>query len=576
MKILTTRQRRQMVLLGIMMLIGGVMESLSVSLMLPLVNAITDISGWQETWYARIVCNAFHITEQRAYINALILMMIAAFLLKNIYLYFEYYIQTGFVARGRFNIQRQLMLGYLNKPYAYYLTASSGEIVRVITSDTSQVFSLFLNVLEFYTESFVCVMLGITIAVISPSIALLLSAVLLVEITVIARVIKPVAKRIGRRFRGHLSKANQWILQSVNGIKSVKVSGTEEFFYRNYNLHANEAIDANRKNETLRKIPRMVIESVTVTAVLSLVLAMSLYGADLMLIVPPLSAFVLAAVRLLPSMNRISIDLNAIPFNEGALDEVLKAQEQEKSQEMNEAQPIQSARRAEGRPITFRENLRLVNLTFSYENSAEKVLDCAELEIRPGQSVGIMGPSGAGKTTTMDIMLGLLKPVSGGVYVDGVNIEENMAGWLDKVAYIPQQIFLMDDTILANVVFGDPRPGTDDEAVWEALREAQMESFVRSLPEGLHTRVGEQGIRLSGGQRQRIGIARALYRNPEIMFFDEATSALDSETESAIMESINSLRGHKTLIIVAHRLTTLDHCDIIYRVENGKIMPNTL
>ncbi|MCF0127423.1 MAG: ABC transporter ATP-binding protein, partial [Pseudobutyrivibrio sp.] len=226
---------------------------------------------------------------------------------------------------------------------------------------------------------------------------------------------------------------------------------------------------------------------------------------------------------------------------------------------------------AEENQIRPKSSVELSNITYAYPGSPVNVLEDANMEIPIGKSVGIVGTSGAGKTTAVDVMLGLLKPSKGVVLSDGKDIQSDYPGWLQCVAYIPQTIFLTDDSIRANVAFGIKKEDIDEDALWRALDQAQLGDFVRSLPDGLDNQVGERGVRLSGGQRQRIGVARALYKNPEILVFDEATSALDNETESAIMESINALHGEKTLIIIAHRLTTIEGCDMVYRVGDGKI-----
>lgn len=298
-------------------------------------------------------------------------------------------------------------------------------------------------------------------------------------------------------------------------------------------------------------------------------------GMDVASLVPQLSAFMVAAVRLLPSVNRITGYMNGIPFQEGGLDNVIHtlntedlsykhSVELDKMDNEEKEQIIQN--------MSFKDRIQFKDISFSYDDNSSKIFDHANFEILKGQSIGLVGTSGAGKTTAVDIILGLLKPTSGQVLVDNVNIEENLPGWLFSLAYIPQSIFLMDDTIGANVAFGTESNERTEEQIWKALREAQMEDFVRSLPEGIDTIVGEQGIRLSGGQRQRIGIARALYNEPDILFFDEATSALDNETEAAIMESINYLKGKRTLVIIAHRLTTIENCDVVFRVADGKVM----
>lgn len=220
--------------------------------------------------------------------------------------------------------------------------------------------------------------------------------------------------------------------------------------------------------------------------------------------------------------------------------------------------------------LPVKKSIELRDITYHYPNSEPLIFDHANMEIPVGAAVGIVGTSGAGKTTVVDILLGLLEIQTGGVYADGVNIKENYRSWLKNVGYIPQMIFMLDDTIRKNVAFGIAEEEIDEDRLWEVLREAQLDEFVKSLPEGVDTSIGERGIRISGGQRQRIGIARALYYDPEVLILDEATSALDNDTEAAIMDSINSLHGRKTLIIIAHRLQTIEKCDMVYRVENGK------
>ena len=286
---------------------------------------------------------------------------------------------------------------------------------------------------------------------------------------------------------------------------------------------------------------------------------------------PQLSAFAMAAVRLMPSVNRMSASLNSMSYQEPALDKMLEhlaVAEKWKSQQ--KASDVASSRMA-GK-ITLDQSAELSDITYSYPNTATPVLLHANMEIPVGKSIGVVGASGSGKTTAVDILLGLLELQNGSVLSDGANIQADYKGWLGHIGYIPQMIYMLDDTIRANVAFGVPEKAIDEDQVWRALEEAQLKDFVQSLPNGLDTTIGERGVRLSGGQRQRIGIARALYPDPELLIFDEATSALDNETEAAIMESINALHGRKTMVIIAHRLTTIKECDMVYRVEDGKII----
>lgn len=564
--ILSSKQRRKIFLIVCMMLLGGILESLSITLILPLVSAMLQGDSWRAKWYVEVLCHIFNYKNQREYVQGILFFLILAFIVKNAYLLYQNYYQNSFIAKSRFQMQKGLIISYTHKPYSYYLGSDSGEILRIVTQDTEQTFVLLSCLLRVYTELVISVVLGITIFFMSPQIAVWTMVLLLSEMLLISKVIKPVMRRMGEKGRSEKGAANKWILQIVHGIKSIKVSQTERFFEQNYESHAKNLVDVERKNATLENLPRLLIESFTVSGVLLIIYVIILSGAELSDILPQLSAFVVASIRLLPSSNRISSSLNMISYLEGALDNIIKIIDKEKQNDSFLQEHIE-----EEKKLSFIQDIRLEDLSFSYGNPCDNVLEHVYMKVKKGQSVGIIGMSGAGKSTCIDIILGLLKPQSGAVLVDGVNIETNLGGWLKNLAYIPQQIFLLNDTIRANVAFGIENECIKDEHVWQALREAQLEDYVKGLPDGLDSRVGEQGIRLSGGQRQRIGIARALYGNAEILFFDEATSALDSETELAIMEAIESLKGKTTMIIIAHRLTTIENCEVVYRVEDKKI-----
>lgn len=565
--ILNKSQKEQLIWIGFLMLVGGIVESISVSLVLPLIQAVMNDNTWNEPWYTQIICRLFGVETQRNYVVLMLIILIIIFIIKDLFLLLEYYIQFSYICKTRFDVQKNLMNSYLHRPYEFFLNANSGEIYRVIAGDTIQTFALLSHIISFYTEIIVAIALGVTIIVISPQIGIGMIVILGAEVIIIAKIVKPILKKLGDKQRGESAKTNKWILQSIHGIKSIKVSNTESFFEQKYAQHAKQMVEADRKNLTIQNLPKLIIEAFTVAAVLCLILVMVLLGGDLKEIVPQLSAFVVAAIRLLPSINRLSNAVNQVPFVEGALDNVINALSNN-----NEGADAGYSVKCQGvSELNFEKNVLFDSISFRYPESEKNILSQCTFEIRYGDSVGIVGPSGAGKTTAIDLILGLLKPNQGAIRVDGVDIEANMCKWHSKLAYIPQTIFLMDDTIKANVAFGLHRNEIDEEKVWLALKGAQMEEFVKDLPDGLETQVGEQGVRLSGGQRQRIGIARALYNDPEILFFDEATSALDNDTEKAIMESIDSLKGKKTLVIIAHRLTTISNCDKIFRVDNGKV-----
>lgn len=576
-KLLNKQQKMRVVVIGIMMIIGAFLETLGVGLILPLVSAITTPDIIATNKYAKIVCEIFDLHATRTFIIVVIAALIFVYIFKNLYLFIEYYVQYRFICNNRFAVQCKLMNVYLHRPYEFFLNAESGEIVRVVTSDTSNTFALLSTVLSFFTEAVVSIALIITIIAADPFMAFLLAVVLGGMMLLIGKLIKPVLKRAGLKYQQNAGKMNKWLLQSISGIKEVKVAEKEEYFLEQFSKYGKRAIDSEKKNSVLGTVPRLAIEAFGISAMLAVIAILMWKGREVDTMLPQLSAFAMAAVRLMPSVNRMSSALNSMSYQEPALDKMLEhLAVAEKWENEREGECDVEQRKKEtafaGQGITLDRQVKLSDITYAYPNAEHPVLEHANMVIPVGKSVGIVGSSGSGKTTAIDILLGLLVPQAGQVLVDGMDIREDYDGWLSHLGYIPQMIFMLDDTIRANVAFGIPAKEVDDSQVWKALEEAQLKEFVQSLPDGLDTTIGERGVRLSGGQRQRIGIARALYTDPELLIFDEATSALDNETEAAIMESINALHGRKTLVIIAHRLTTIEECDIVYRVENGKIV----
>ena len=565
--ILSRHQKLRIVQLAVLMVIGGLLETCSVSLILPFMDAVMNPEASMEKWYAQLFCRIFGLQIPRTYLTVLAMALAALYVAKNVYLVVEYNVQHRFVYGNMFALQERLLDTFIHRPYEYFLNVSSGDVVRIISTDTREAFELLVELLSLLTELVVSLMLAIAIFVITPVITLCIAALLLVIMLFIFVVLKPVLHRMGICQQESAAGMNKWLLQSIQGIKELKVMRKEQYFEESYNYYGKEYVRALRWKQTLSSVPRFIIEGVCMGAMFIVVAVLIDSGEDLQAIIPMLTAVAMAAIRLLPSVNRVSGGLNRISYSEPMLDKVIE------NMRILEENPAQTDVREQSDLSVpkLQEALNFERITYHYPGAEEPVLSGASMAIRRGESVGIVGPSGAGKTTSVDIILGLLNPQGGRVLVDGVDIKNDLPTWLSQIGYIPQMIFMLDDTIRANVAFGVPERETDDEQVWRALREAALEEFVRSLPEGLDTQIGERGLRLSGGQRQRIGIARALYQNPEVLIFDEATSALDSETESAIMESIHGLHGTKTMIIIAHRLTTIKACDRIFRVEHGQI-----
>lgn len=560
------RQKNRVFLLFFIMLIGAFMEVLGVSLMIPLLTAIMQPDIIETNKYVKLVCRILDIHSYRTFVAVCILALIVVFIVKDFYIILQYYLQYRFVYNNRFVTQRKLLDAYLHRPYEYFLQVESGEILRIVQNDVYNAYSLLSNLLGMAAELIVSVAVLVTVFLISPWMTLMVGVVMGLVVLIIAKVLKPKLRKQGLIYQKNYADTNKWLIQAINGMKEIKVTHKEVFFEKNYNYCGTKQIRAERYNSILQNTPRLVIEMFSVCSMLGVIGVMILSGQEIEALIPALGAFAMAAVKLLPSANRIVSAMNSVSFQEPSLDKLL-----ENLANLGETS-IHEAREAENNDkLTLTKEIVLANITYEYPGSQEKVLEHASMQIPVGKSVGIIGASGAGKTTAVDILLGLLNPQEGQVLSDGIDVRTAYNAWLSHIGYIPQMIFMLDGSIRDNVAFGLEADEQRDEKVWRALEEAQLAEFVRGLPKGLDTEIGERGVRLSGGQRQRIGIARVLYSNPELLIFDEATSALDNETEAAIMESINALRGKKTMIIIAHRLTTIEECDLVYRVEGGKI-----
>lgn len=553
-------QKKKVWILFFITLIGGCFEVLGVSLMVPLVTAIVQPDIITTNRIVKSICEFLSIESHTTFVIVCIIALIMVFIIKNLFLMFEYYIQARFVFNNKFLTQRRLLHSFINKPYEYFLNSSSGDILRIINTDVEQTYGLLMTCLQFVTETMISIMLFITIFIIDPVMTCIIGILLAIVIFFISKVVKPILREKGNEFRVHYAQTYKWLLQSIQGIKEVKIAHKERYFEENYENSGRKQISASKWESVFNSTPKTLIEMGCVCSTLAVIAIMIYCGRPVETLIPALGAFAMAAVKLMPSANRIVNMINSIAYQGPAIDNLLS--------NMNHIDDFEADRIESKHSLNINGEIAIKNIKYAYPNSKGYVLNDADMSIPIGTSVGIVGKSGAGKTTTVDVLLGLLTPEEGQITVDGKDVMSDYADWLSHIGYIPQTIFMLDDTIAANVAFGSE---PDEEKVLHALKEAQLEEFVNELPNGINTKIGERGVRLSGGQRQRIGIARALYNDPEILVFDEATSSLDNETEKAIMESVNSLHGKKTMIIIAHRLQTIENCDIVYRVKDGKI-----
>ncbi len=571
------KQKGQLVILAVLILIGGVFETLGVSMMVPVVSTILvpeSLNNFiaERDWLQAIV-DFLGIHTDKNLSTALLILMIILFVIKNLYLLFLIHRQNTFVARARNDMISRVMREFLNRPYEDYLGADIPTVFRITDSDIPRVFSLILALLSLATELVVSTCLGIVLLFVNWQMTVIMIVVLLIMTIISVKVLKPRLNDIGRKNQETQSRIAKWRIQAIYGLKDVKVLNRQDFFIRNYYESGKVGANIARDYAVLNSVPRLMIETVFMATVLSYILVYILLGGDVSLLIPQLTAFGVAAVRIMPSANRINTYITEIAYNQYSLDFVYE--------NLTESMKTDKAMRAEraaiaGPALHLEDKIELKNITFAYPDAESNIFTDANMVVPKGKSVGIMGPSGAGKSTVVDILLGLLHVKSGEILCDGSNIFSNYDSWLAQIGYIPQSIYLVDESIRDNIAFGVDASKIDDKRIWEVCEEAQLADFIRSLPEGLDTTIGDRGVRLSGGQRQRIGIARALYHNPEILVFDEATSALDNETEAAVMEAINGFHGKKTMVIIAHRLNTIADCDIIYEVKDEKVHETTL
>lgn len=564
--LLSKHQKIRIVELVIMMVIGGLMETLSVSLIIPFMQMVLNSDEMMGNPYIQIAADLFNIQSGRSMIVLMSIVLACVFFVKNIFLLIQLNVQSRFVWNNMFEMQNRLLSGYLSRSYEFFLSIKSGEIIRIIGTDIPAAFALLTSLISMFSELVVSALLIITVFIISPIMTTGIAVLLLILMLVIMKCIRPKLRMAGDNYINATAEMNQWVMEAIQGIKETKIARKEGFFVKKYREIGKINARSRYVSATLVQTPRYLIEAFTMGALLIFVAILVYNGGVIESLIPILSSIAVAAVRLLPSINRIAQSMADVSYGEPAIDKIIDDINEFEKYKKNEEQKTGNKK-----ITTFRENVQLKNIVYSYPKGNDAVLSDAAMEIMKGTSVGIMGTSGAGKTTTVDIMIGLLSPQGGQVTVDGVDIREDINGWFSQLSYIPQSIFILDGSIRENVAFGVEEDVVDDNRVWEVLREAALYDFIKNLPDGLNTQLGERGTRLSGGQRQRIGIARALYTNPSILVFDEATSALDNDTEAAIMESIDYLKGQKTMIIIAHRLSTIENCDIVYSVEKGKI-----
>lgn len=564
--IFNTKQKFQFLLIFILIWVGALLELLGVGAILPLITVVLDPNIIHKNRYCILVADIFHIETAGEFVILISMGLCIVYIVKNIFLIISKNIQLAYSSEMQQSISVRLMDFYLNQNYLYHVSHNVAELQRNVGGDVGRFFATINLAVNLLVECLTSFLLIITLCVIDFMTTIVIVGILLVAVVTFFVIYKKLQVQYGVTVRRTGAEQGKWLLQSFAGIKEIKVMNKESFFLNNYKRALHESNRATKNATLLSAVPKNIMETICICSLLTATSIRIMQGVELEQMVVTLSAFALAAIRMLPSFNRITEYLGKILFNKASVENVFK--------DLKEAERMGTEKKekeADIAKLKLEKEITVQNLEFVYPKTDKKIFDKASISIKKNKSVAFVGSSGAGKTTLADIIIGLLEPKAGKVLVDGKDVFTHLDEWHETIGYIPQMIYLMDDTICANIVFGVSQDEVNERQVWEALERAELAEFVRGLPDGIYTKIGDRGVRLSGGQRQRIGIARALYREPEVLILDEATSALDNETETAVMESIENLHGKTTLIIIAHRLTTIRNCDEVYEVGDGKI-----
>lgn len=566
--VMSKKQKRKAIIVYLCMLLSSALELLGVSSIYPFLQAVLETETLSNEWYFKKILVCFPNITNVALMLIMGILIMTIYICKNLFMLLTAYEQNKFAAEFERENSIVVLNSYLSKTYEFFVNTNSSIILRGINNDVSGVYQILLCGFTILSETLTVVAIGCYLMLSDMFIAICALILALVCFCTIVVGFKRKIKKAGEKTREAIYLSNVYGYQAVNGIKEITVLNRKENFVKKYENAAIMREKASVISGFISACPDRILEGICIAGFMAIVCIRLATESNPSVFIPTLGAFAMGAFRILPSISKISNRINNVIFYKPCLENIycILKEEEESKQEKTELLYTEFNEQQE---ICFKEKLEINNIVWKYQNARDNVLNNLSMTIRKGEAIALIGTSGAGKTTLADIIMGLLQPKVGTVEMDGINIFSIPQTWSKIIGYVPQSVFLIDDTVRNNIAFGLEKDSISDYQIWDALEQAQLKEFIETLPDGLDTIVGERGVKFSGGQRQRIAIARALYENPDILVLDEATSALDSETEDAVMEAIDLLQGLKTLIIVAHRLTTIRNCDKIYEIKDG-------
>lgn len=559
---------RQTAWLLLLILAGAILEAFCVALIFPVITVLANPQAALSAPFIARIHEALGSPEPLQFVFLILFGMLLLYLVKNSYAAFLSLTQSRFAfARQNFLAQR-LFHHYLHQQYALHLQRNTGDMIRNLTHEADRlIWSVLLPSLILIAESLIAFMLILLLFSVDAIAASIIAGLFVLLGVAFYRVMRDRIAHWGQQRQHHEGQRIRRIQEGLGGLKEIRILGTAEHFLQSFLFHSRGRARYSSRHILAQGLPLLLLEVLAMGGLLAIAASTILQGKPIGFVLPMLGLFVGASFRLIPAANRILITYQEVRFSGPTVDVLFQ-----------ELGPWTAAetRQIVATPLPMRHSIRLEHASYRYPGANRDALSDISLDITHGMTVGLIGTSGAGKTTLVDLVLGLLSPSAGRIWVDGQDIQGNLDGWQTQIGYIPQAIYLADTTIRNNIAFGRNMGDIDDKAVWQALAVARIDDFVRTLPNGLDTLIGENGMRLSGGQRQRIGIARALFRDPPMLVLDEATAALDSATEAEVMEAVTHLHGTKTILIVAHRHSTLRNCDLVIKLDEGRIASSGL
>ncbi len=567
-QILTKKERIAFLVLFLGMLGSSILEIFGLAILVPVVNLVAYPDQAIETsWYLRLFLEVFPIPPDNTtlLLGSVILFVAAVYVLKGAYFILFSTYQSRLVQRFSRRLSVELFANYLYQPYEFHVYHNSTELISHVIYDVNVFVSGIGVILTTLSDILFCLITFVYLMISEWAITLVIFIGLGAMSLFLTWLLRKKAKQYGAGSKIANETKFKSAQQGLAGIKETKIANKEAFFIKEFEKGCRQGQFFAVKQAVMSVIPRTIVEAIGVIGMLAGLYVYYLLGNPPEAILSTFTLLALAVVKLLPYVSRIAGQINYFRTATASINQVYRDVTLAKESRHAEAEKEQLA-------LPFENSVKIENLSFQYRGGTEAVIQNANVIIPKGKSVAFCGRSGAGKTTLVDLILGLLKPQYGQILCDDKNVQDSLCRWHNNLSYVPQDIYLLDDTMRANVAFGEDNQNTvSDEKIWEALEKAQLAEFVRSLPNQLDSMIGEKGVRLSGGQRQRIGIARALYRNTPILILDEATSALDYQTESEILQSVQKLQGEKTLIIITHRLNTIEGCDLIYEIKENHV-----